>query len=150
MKWPAEFLMLAISPERQNCNINSPLPMPWGGGGPASSVNGTYLIIPLACSEIPRSRFGFDQAGDSRRLGVYDLWEKSPVRWGEGECHAQEIIEVLFPATRCFASERQATHLELTLGRHGAAELTIAASSFRTRCWQRRGKPRMARRAHIP
>jgi hypothetical protein len=67
------------------------------GGGVASSVNGTYQSFHSPAAKFPDPDLDLIRQVTIAGPGLYDLWEKSPVRWDDGECHAQEIIEVLFP-----------------------------------------------------
>jgi hypothetical protein len=66
-------------------------------GGGAASANGTYRSFYSPAAKFPEPDLDLIRQVTTAGPGLYDLWEKSPVRWGEGECHAQEIIEVLFP-----------------------------------------------------
>jgi hypothetical protein len=67
------------------------------GGGAASSVNGIYRSFYSPAAKFPDPDLDLIRQVTTIGPGLYDLWEKSPVRWDDGECHAQEIIEALFP-----------------------------------------------------
>jgi hypothetical protein len=66
-------------------------------GGGSASGNGTYRSFHSPAAKFPDPDLDLIRQVTAAGWGLYDLWEKSPVRWGEGECYAQEIIEVLFP-----------------------------------------------------
>ena len=66
-------------------------------GGGSAAVNSPYRSFYSPAAKFPDPDLDLIRQVTTIGPGLYDLWEKSPVRLDDGECHAQEIIEVLFP-----------------------------------------------------
>jgi len=62
-------------------------------------------------------------------FGLVDLWETSPVRFGDNQSHAEEIIDTIFPAIRCCA-QGQATATSLRGPAKNGAENYLRCNSL--------------------
>jgi hypothetical protein len=66
-------------------------------GGSSASVNSPNRSFYSPAAKFPEPDLDLIRQVTTAGWGLYDLWQKSPIRWDDSESHAQEIIEVLFP-----------------------------------------------------